>query len=473
MVLTGLLAACGSSAAPATSPSAPVAPQVIGRIPPAVLAQGRRPGAQNWTVYHYDAGGSGAADPSARVSSLKKAWTSRPLTGQLYGEPLVLGSAAFVATEENWVYALSATSGKILWSRLLGPPVPASDLGCGDIAPYVGVTSTPVIDVRRTEIFLVADELVSGRPEHYLYGLRLSDGKTELRQSVDPPHADTPYMLQRASLVLDGSRVVFGFGGNYGDCGPYHGWVESLPVTGGRPYLFEVDSGGGEREGAVWMGGAAPIVTKTGDVYVAVGNGSVTSPSPYDHSDAVLELSPSLRLLSYFAPTDWYSQNAGDEDLGSAAPALLPNGLVLQAGKSETIYLLSRSHLGGIGGQLRERTDVCGNDFDGGVAFSGSTAYLPCDNGLMTVRTDAANRSLSVAWQSAGGVAGSPILVGGLLLVESGGHLYAVKPSNGSVEATYPVGSTATHFPTPSFGDGRVFAISSDRVLAFTERRTD
>jgi len=423
-----------------------------------------------WTVYHYDAGGSGHVAASLDLAHLRAAWTSKALDGQLYGEPLVLGGTVYVATEDDSVYALSASSGQVLWRHHLATPVPSGDLPCGDISPVVGVTSTPVIDSGRHEVFVVADELDSGRPRHVLYGLALSNGHVELSQRVDPPGSDPAALLQRASLTLDGSRVVFGFGGNYGDCGPYHGWVVSVPVTGGAARRFEVDAGGGEREGAVWMGGAAPVVAAKGDLYVATGNGSVTSSSgPYDRSDAVLELSPSLTPLHDFAPSDWYADNGSDRDLGSAAPAVLPNGLVVQAGKSQTIYLL-RSSLGGIGRQLEQRSGVCGNDFDGGVAFAGSTAFLPCENGVIAVATSASHRSMTIRWQTSSGAGGPPILVGGLVWSMGGGELYALSPASGRVVEQFQVGSSATHFPTPSFGDGRLLATSADQVHAFVER---
>ena len=100
------------------------------------------------------------------------------------------------------------------------------------------------------------------------------------------------------------------------------------------------------------MGGAAPAVDARGDVWVSVGNGSVYQASRgYDDSDSVLDLSPSMRLLQYFAPADWPANNSRDLDM-SAEPVLLPGGQVLLAGKSPTAYLLNGAHLGGIGSQL-------------------------------------------------------------------------------------------------------------------------
>lgn len=422
----------------------------------------------NWTVYHGDVGGSGNATSPINLSNASQAWESPALNGTLYGEPLIVGSRVYVATENDSVYALAATTGAVAWTRHLATAVPASLLPCGNITPTVGITSTPVIDTARQEIFVVADEDVQNSVEHVLYGLRLSDGMVLLHQRVDPPNALTTTILQRASLTLDRGRVVFGYGGNAGDCSTYHGWVMSVPETGGAMRTFEVDSGSGETRGAVWMGGAAPIVDPTGNVWVATGNGSVTSAHHgYDDSDGVLELSPSLSLNQFFAPSRWPTDNADDLDLGSAAPALLPNGLVVQAGKSQILYLLDAKHLGGIGGQLQQKTGFCGTVTDGGIAFHGDIAYLPCQNGLEAVRTDASNRTVSVLWQTSTHSGGSPIIAGGLVWTISGTSLYGLNRSTGAMEQNLTITANATDFPTPAVGDGLLIAPGGVKVFAF------
>ena len=88
--------------------------------------------------------------------------------------------------------ALSASTGAVLWSTHVGTPVAASSLPCGDISPTVGITGTPVVDETRAEIFVVADERVSGAPAHQLVGLNLSNGAVVLRQGVDPTGSTRP-----------------------------------------------------------------------------------------------------------------------------------------------------------------------------------------------------------------------------------------------------------------------------------------
>jgi len=142
----------------------------------------------SWTVYHGDAAGSGASGAVTAVDTSSAAWTSPVLDGQLYGEPLVSSGDVFVATENDTVYALSTSTGRVVWSNHIASPVPASALPCGDISPTVGITGTPVIDPLRNELFVVADELANGHPVHKLVGLDLSSGARRQRGGVPATH---------------------------------------------------------------------------------------------------------------------------------------------------------------------------------------------------------------------------------------------------------------------------------------------
>ncbi len=423
----------------------------------------------NWPVYHRTFSGSGIASGTDSYQSAKAVWTSSVLDGQLYGEPLVSGTTVVVATENDTVYALdAATRGSILWSRHLGTPVPAGDLPCGDIRPVVGITSSPVIDAARDEVFAVADEDTDHSISHHLVGLSLATGKVLLDQRVDPPGSDHAALLQRAALTLSAGRVIIGFGGNAGDCSTYHGWVVGAPVTGGALRTFEVDSAAGNDQGAVWMGGAAPAVSGSGDIWVATGNGSNTSGASPDDSDAVIELSSALRPLQFFSPSTWASDNGHDLDLGSSSPALFADGLVFQAGKSRTAYLLNGSHLGGVGHQLATLSSFCGSTVDGGTAIAGQTVYVPCSNGIMSVRVTASPAKMTVLWRSSSDSSGPPIVAGSLVwTISQGGVLYGLDRNTGTPLVQFSIGSVANHFPTPSIGDGLLLAPSADRVHTF------
>jgi hypothetical protein len=451
------LASAGASAAPATSRAPRVQPQTSGF-------------GSNWTEYHENSLGAGVDTAGTTLQPLHQAWVSPQLDGQLYGEPLVEAGRVVVATENDTVYVLAAKTGAVLWSRHLATTVPANDLPCGDIGPSVGITGTPVIDPVRREIFVVADEFIGGNnvASHHLFGLNLYTGKVELNEVVDPIPANAAAQLQRTGLALDDGQVVFGMGGNAGDCSTYHGLVIAVPETGGPLKYYEVDSAPGQNQGAVWMGGAAPVVDQQGNVWAATGNGSVYNCSqPYDDSDSVLELSPSMKLEQFFAPSTWCTDNSSDLDLGTENPAVIGN-LVFMVGKSDLGFLLHKSDLGGIGHEI-SATPVCSGDPDGGMAIDGSTVYIPCGNGLTAVRITQSPPTMTQLWTTSTGSPGPAIVAGGLVwTIDQGGNLWGLDPAtgNGVIQITMSNG-VANHFPTPAVGDGLLLAPATNEVNAY------
>jgi hypothetical protein len=288
-------------------------------------------------------------------------------------------------------------------------------------------------------------------------------GTTLLDEDVDPPGQPTSAILQRTGLNLSNGNVVFGYGGNDGDCSTYSGWVASAPEGGGTPGYYQAVPIG--NDGAVWMGGAAPEVDGSGNIWVATGNGS--SSTPYDFSDSVLQLSPALGRTQYFAPSNWSFMNSHDQDLGSTAPALLSDGTVLQVGKNQLAYLMSQSNLGGNTGTGIATAAVCpGAIAGGGDAVVGSVVYVPCENGLQALQTSASPASVSVLWTNSN-ASGPPISAGGLVWSIGGTSLYGVNPSTGATVEQLTVGSQANHFPTPSVGDGLLLAPASNQIIAF------
>jgi polyvinyl alcohol dehydrogenase (cytochrome) len=421
----------------------------------------------SWTLYHGDLAGSGDASSVAAVDTTRPAWTTPALDGQLFGEPLVSSGRVYVATENDTLYALSSSTGSVIWSTHVGTPVPAGDLPCGDITPTVGITGTPAIDENRAEIYAVAEELVDGRPVHVLVGVSTASGKVETTQNVDPSGSDPAALLERTGLTLDAGSVVFAMGGNYGDCASYRGRVVAVSESGGLPRFFTVDAASGDSQGAIWMGGAAPAIDSNGNIWVGVGNGSVrTSSQAYDDSGSALELSSSLSLLQYFAPTNWPQNNAHDLDM-SIAPALLSDGEVVLAGKSRIVYLLNGSDLGGIGGQQAALPSGCADDIDGGTAVVTSTVYLPCLAGVIAVEATRSPAALHIEWNSHVG-GGPPIAAGGLIwTISLTGTLYGLDATTGRVQQRASIGVPANHFPTPSVGDGYLLAANAHHVVAF------
>ncbi len=412
-----------------------------------------------WLTYHRDnsrAGFDTAAGPGA---SVHPGWTSPSLDGAIYAEPLVVGGEVIIATENNTVYALNDSTGQVMWQAHLGAPVPRSDLPCGDINP-TGITSTPVIDASARTIYTVA--FLRSSHQHWLFALDLSTGATRISRSADPSGADPLVEQQRGALSLSNGLVYVPYGGLFGDCGDYHGWVVGIPANGtGALLSYQVPTG---RGGGVWAPSGAAIDAE-GDLLVATGNSF--SSSVFDFGDAVIKLSPSLQRLDWFAPSNWVDLNNADADLGSVGPSLLDSKTIFQIGKDGVGYLVNASHLGGFGGHLFS-SKVCNAAF-GGTAYRAPYLYVPCTDGLVALRVNlGASRSFTIAWKGPTFHAEPPILAGGAvwLIDRNGGDLYGLNATSGQTIFRFHLGA-AVHFSTPSSGDGEIFVAAGNKILSF------
>ena len=394
---------------------------------------------RDWPTYHRDAARTGAAPARPAAGRLTIAWTRR-LDGAVYGQPLVIGDLVIAATEGDTVYGLSRSDGRILWRAHLGTPVPLSSLPCGDINP-LGITGTPVYDPSTRLVYAVAETTGFG---HVLAGVDITNGHVRFRRDIPTPDGHPRFDQQRAALAFEGGRVYVAFGGLLGDCGPYRGSVVGIPASGaGALVSYLVPTA---REGGIWAAGG-PVIGPGGTIYVGVGNGAAIRP-PFDGSDSVTALTPSLHRTAIFAPSTWASDNAGDLDLGSTAPALLGSGRLLADGKNGHAYLLNAAHLGGVGGQLAQEP-VCAAY--GGMAAAGTIAYVPCISGGMAAVNTAGGR-IHVLWRGPGGAQGSPVLGGGAVWVPDwgAGVLYQLSPATGQIRHQISLGSPLPHFASPT-----------------------
>jgi outer membrane protein assembly factor BamB len=190
-----------------------------------------------WLTYHRDNSRTGF-DPDGTVfRSARQGWVS-PVDGAVYAEPLIDGGRLFAATENNSVFALSDSDGRVEWVRNLGAPVPGSDLPCGNIDPS-GITGTPVMDPSSNSIFVVA--FLRPEHQHWLFALDMSSGGVKFSRPIDPANADPLIEQQRAALSLSNGTVYVPFGGLNGDCGSYHGWI--VGVRTDNSGVINIDAG--------------------------------------------------------------------------------------------------------------------------------------------------------------------------------------------------------------------------------------
>lgn len=404
--------------------------------------------------------GAATAHPAPAATPTGHTWTSPTLDGAVYARPVVSGHTVVVATENDTLYGLDLGTGAVRWSRHVGTPVPRSSLPCGNIDP-LGITGAPAVS--GGVAFAVAEELTGTTIAHVLVGVSVASGALVSQQAADAPGSDPTAEQQRPALKIDGGNVVIDYGGLAGDCSDYHGYVVTLPTSGAGTLTSWHDTPNG-REGGAWAP-FGPVIASDGSIYLATGNGSVTTTGqPYDDSDATIHLSPSLQLLDYFAPSSWVSDNAQDLDIGSVSPVLLPDGDVFQAGKSGNGYLLSASHLGGIGGQLATAQVCAGSEAIGGMAYADQRVFVSCGSGLTAVRITSTS-SFKVAWHTSTGATGAPEVAGGLVWSAdySARTLDGISPSTGALVRSFPLHGPVT-FATAQKAQGSLLFPDGDVV---------
>jgi len=316
---------------------------------------------------------------------------SYPVDGDVYAQPLYLAgvgipgkgthNVVFIATEHDTVYAFDAggaASGPLWRVSFLNSgagiaAVPSRDVACPFIAPEIGITPTPAIDLQTGTLYVLArtkeggGTFSSGRYVQKLHALAITTGAekfggpVEIKASVKGRGAsqaevafDPLRELPRAALLLVNGQVYLTWGSSC-DVGPYHGWVMAYDArTLAQTAVFNT-SPDAEQSG-IWQSDNGPAADEEGNIYAATGNGKFTAAvNGRDYGDSLLKLglaNRSLSVLDYFTPFNEKSLDSRDDDLGSGGPLLLPpqpgapSGLVLVGGKDGSLYVLDRGHLG-------------------------------------------------------------------------------------------------------------------------------
>jgi hypothetical protein len=410
-----------------------------------------------------------------------------------------------VATEDDTVHALDGATGHEIWRRSLGQPVQRSSLRCGNINP-LGITGTPVIDEQSAAIYLDAALSEPSGPHHRLFALSLKDGKILPGWPIDMSEVvrdgqqtfNARDQNQRGALaILDGTLYV-PFGGHYGDCGNYRGWVVGVSIADPRKVTSWSTRA---RGGGIWAPGG--ISTDGRSLFVATGN--TFGASSWSDGEAVFRLSADLHRSTdksnFFAPSDWRALDQRDADLGGTGPVLLDlpseNGappLVLALGKDGRAYVLDRNNLGGIGGSLvaqsvspapiRTAPATFSANGEAFVAFQGPGAHCPQPQrggGLTVLKIGPGSPpTMSTAWCASLRGAGSPIVtttdghsnpIVWILGAEGDNRLHGFKGDTG--EELFSGGGAKEamtglrHFQTLIATNSRLFVAADGRVYAF------
>ena len=362
------------------------------------------PGPALVTTYHYDTLRTGWNNQETMLTASSFPSTfgilkTVQLDDQVDVQPLVVPGSqvangslttddvVYVATENNTVYAIDASTGAILLSRNLGSPVP-TPLGCLNNGPNVGITGTPVIDLSSQTLFVIAYVNTSPTPTYYLHAVDLSTLADKI--NLNPPTTGVPvtashyetngstYMFnaavqrQRPALLLQNGNLYAGFGSFCDYSGDQSrgwllGWNETtlqpLPANqlndtqttdpGVNPPFFL---------SSIWMSGYG-IAGDGTNLYFSTGNSDcnwTVSPEQCPSSstwtgttniqESVAQLSSGLALGGVFTPSDTLALDQWDLDLGSGGVLLFPAAtypyLAAAAGKDGRLFLLNPANLG-------------------------------------------------------------------------------------------------------------------------------
>jgi hypothetical protein len=314
------------------------------------------------------------------------------VSGLVDAEPLYVGGLAIgsathnvvlVATEHDMVYAFDADTFAQLWSASMLAKFPGETTvttgqvgGCTQVAPEVGITSTPVIDPTagpNGTIFLVAMSVdSSGNYHQRLHALDLTTGADRLTpvdvQATYPTasgqitFAPRQYEERAALLALNG--VIYTSWTSHCDDDPYTGWVIGYSESSLAQITVLNLTPNGSR-GAIWMSGDGPAADSSGNIYLIMGNGTFDTtlngdgfPSSGDYGNAIVKISTaqnSVSVADYFTMSNTVSESTNDTDFGSGGEMLLPdvtdsNGtvhhLAVGAGKDTNLYVVDRDNMG-------------------------------------------------------------------------------------------------------------------------------
>jgi Secretion system C-terminal sorting domain len=317
---------------------------------------------------------------------------SRTVDDQMYAQPLVMSGVSvpgvgsrnivFAATVNNSVYAFDADAASPsapYWQANLTPggsrPVRNTDMtgACGgnykDFSGNIGIVSTPVIDSVTNTMYVVARSVTSSLIFHqFIHALDITTGQerpfspVEITASISS-HGDgsvsgmltfDPQKQNQRSGLLLSNGIVYLAWASHCDWGPYHGWIMGYDAaTLQQKCVFNVTPEG--YNGGIWMSGGGPSADESGNLYAAVGNGSVglngDPTNLTNRSESALKLTPSgstLVIDSYFTPSNYPTLEQYDLDFGVTQVLLIPGTTRAVTGcKDGFLFLVDRDNMGG------------------------------------------------------------------------------------------------------------------------------
>ena len=315
-----------------------------------------------------------------------------------------------------------------------------------------------------------------------------------------------PNVEKGSSAINVGNGYLYMVTSGYpGDGGHYEGHVVAINLASGKVTVFnslcanipqllgptacqQVQSG-------IWARGGAVIDPVTGNVFVSTGNGTFDANNGgHNYGDTEIELSPDLtKIVDTYTPANFAQLQANDQDLASASPVMLPKQansktpyMLVQGGKDNTLRLLNRQNLSGMGGPNHVGGEVQAIGLpQGGDVDTHPVAWTDANNttwvfvanftgfSAFKVVTDAnGNSSLQIAYQN-GNSGSSPFIAHGVLYIQGSNVLRATDPTTGntlwsSSQASAGGSIGGLHWQSPIVVNGQVFVPdNSGKITAY------
>ena len=345
-----------------------------------------------------------------------------------------------------------------------------------DIGSYVGssqvTTASPVVDPNRRYVYAAS-------ADGFIHKLAIASGHQVWATRVT---FDASREKIASALNLSGRSVVVTTGGYYGDAPSYQGHVAMIDRGSGRilhvwnslcanrRHLIDPPSSCPASDSAIWARAGAVIEPGSGRIVVATGNGPFNGATNWGNS--VLELaSDASRLLHNWTPTNGAQLSASDTDIGSTAPALLPElhgyRLAVQGAKDSQLHLLNLNRLngtrGGAGPRLGGEVEDVGTP-GGGEVFTAPAVWSDRGRPFVFVADGSGTAAytlrvgrgphLVTVWSNGNGGT-SPVLAGGLLYVyDPGGSLDVYQPTTG--RQLRSLTASGGHWNSPIVVGGRI-----------------
>lgn len=397
-------------------------------------------------------------------------------------------SVLYLTATNGTTFAVDASNGKVLWRFVT--------------SPFRGITnSTPVAEPPTAGTYAA---IYVPSANGYIYKVDPATGRALSAPGFPAQLTKIPQTEKFNSALNIANGFLYAATSGYSLDTPYYdGHVLAVNLKTGATHLFnslcsekkdlpDPPNWCPHSDSGIWGRGGVtldPDPSMRGEIYATTGNGFYGTDSNYHYyGDTLLGLKPdATALIGHYTPHDYVNLESYDIDMGSTSPAMLPrqNGsatplMLVQGGKDETMRLIDRQHLPGVGNELQELSVSS-------MVFSTPAVWIDRSNttwifiGLRKeidgwrLTTNAQGQSRLVpTWRSTAGYTfaqgTSPVVAGGIVFVAMDANLLALNASNGHLLWSSKLASAGktigrVHWQSPIVVNGMVFCADNNGML--------